>query len=81
MWYEEYKWSQNPFNAKYNTNLVGFDKQKETLKSYMQSGDMCLLTGEAGSGKTSLLKWLQKNVKGHRMLYLSAEGIDEPFDL
>jgi len=81
MWYKSYKWTQNPFNAKFNTHLVGYDNQKELLKSYVQSGDMCMLTGEAGTGKTSLLKWLQKNVRGHKMIYLSAEGIDEFFNL
>lgn len=81
MWYRHYNWNKNPFNAKFNTKLVGFAKQKQLLADYASSGDLCLLTGEAGTGKTSLLKWLQKNVKGHRIKYLSAEGIDGYFNL
>lgn len=81
MWYKQYNWSENPFNAKFNTQLVGFDRQKQLLADYISSGDLCLVTGESGTGKTSLLKWLQKNVKGHRIRYLSAEGLDEFFNL
>ncbi len=81
MWYNRYSWSRNPFSAKYSTQLVGFEKQKQLLSDYISSGDLCILTGEAGTGKTSLLKWLQNNLKGHRILYLSAEGIEESFDL
>lgn len=81
MWYKQYNWPENPFNAKFNTHLIGFDKEKQLLADYIISGDICLLTGEAGTGKTSLLKWLQSNVKGHKIKYLSAEGLDEFFDL
>ncbi|MFH0752599.1 MAG: AAA family ATPase [archaeon] len=81
MWYRSYNWSKNPFNAKFNTLLVGFDKQKQLLADYISSGDLCILTGEAGTGKTSLLKWLQKTVKSHNIKYLSAEGLDEYFNL
>ncbi len=81
MWYKKYSWSKNPFNAKFNTQLVGFENQKQLLANYISSGDMCILTGEAGTGKTSLLKWLQKTTRGHRIKYISAEGLDEHFNL
>ncbi len=81
MWYRSYNWSKNPFNAKFNTKLIGYESQKLLLTDYISSGDICVLTGEAGTGKTSLLKWIQKTAKGHRIKYLSAEGLDEHFNL
>lgn len=81
MWYKHYNWNSNPFSVKHNTNLVGFEKQKQKAIDYLVSGDIFVITGEAGAGKTSLLKWLQKNLKSHRVLYLSAENTNEFFSL
>lgn len=80
-WFNDYGWNFNPFDVRSNTNLIGLKKQESILLDFASSGDVCFVTGESGSGKTSLLKWLQKSLEGHKVVYLSAENLDEFFNL
>lgn len=72
---------RNPFSTKPNTKLIGLGDKKETLKKYIEGGNICFLNGPAGTGKSSTLKWLQSNLKRHKILYLDGKGLDEYFDL
>ena len=63
MWYKQYGWKNNPFSIKPTIDLVDFESEKEKLYNYVSGGNVCLLVGEAGTGKTSLLKWLEYNLK------------------
>lgn len=82
MWYVKYGWKDNPFSVKYSTDLVGFDKEKSALINYVSSGDMCAIVGEPGAGKTSLLKWLQRQLNiWHKGVYLNGEYVNENFNL
>jgi hypothetical protein len=82
MWYKKYGWSNNPFSVKWSTELVGFEKERELLLNYVSAGDMCIVVGEPGMGKTSLLKWLKRQMgflqKG---IYLNAESMSDEFNL
>ncbi|MBU2637777.1 MAG: hypothetical protein KJ955_02290 [Nanoarchaeota archaeon] len=82
MWYKKYGWKNNPFSVKWSTELVGFEKERELLFNYVSAGDMCIVVGEPGAGKTSLLRWLKRQMgllqKG---IYLNAESMSEEFNL
>ncbi|RME54793.1 hypothetical protein D6777_02635 [Candidatus Woesearchaeota archaeon] len=81
MWYEKYGWNENPFLIKYNTNLVGLENEKQKLKDFVVSGNICFVVGDSGVGKTSLLKWLQRNLKSFKINYINAEALPEFFSL
>ena len=81
MWYKQYGWKENPFSIKTNTGLIGLEAKKVELLNYIKSGDICFLNGPTGVGKTSLLKWLEKNLKHHKIIYIDAAGIQENFSL
>lgn len=82
MWYKKYGWSENPFSVKPSAEgLVGLDGHREKILDFVHSGTICFLTGPAGVGKSSILKWVQENVKGHVPIYIDAENIGVTFDL
>lgn len=83
MWYKKYGWHENPFSVKPTSEkLVDLDKKREKLLKFVHSGTICFLTGPAGVGKSSALKWIQHNIKGHTPIYLDAEQLGEDlFDL
>lgn len=80
-WYKSYKWKKNPFLIKPDFHVVGLEKEKHNLVSYVESGVVCFLTGDHGLGKTSLLRWLEKNIKKHVPVYIDCETISGFFDL
>ena len=81
MWFKEYGWKRNPFSIKINTNLFGLEDKKRDLMNYIQSGDICWLTGPTGVGKSSVLKWVEKNLKNHKIFYIDATAISSLFSI
>jgi len=82
MWYEKYGWNENPFSVKPSAEkIIGLDEHRDKLLDYVHSGTICLLTGPAGIGKSSMLKWVEQNIKNHKMVYLDAEQAGSLFDL
>ena len=81
MWYQEYGWKNNPFIIKPSSDIIDFESEKEKLINYISSGDTCFLVGQPGSGKTSLLKWLENNLKKHFTFYINMENIDKNFSI
>ncbi len=81
MWYQEYNWKTNPFTIKPSPDIIDFEPEKQKLMDYIGSGDICFLIGKPGSGKTSLLKWLEQNMKKHFAVYLNMETLDEEFSI
>ena len=71
-WLDTRGWSQNPFTFNINPSLfVGYRKQVETLTAMLEEGHkLCLIVGPTGSGKTSILKWVMKEVPKYDYLYL-----------
>ena len=80
-WYQFFGWGGNPFVPKANPEVVGVHLTKRSILDYIDNGNICFLNGPAGSGKTSLLKWAEKNVKSHIPVYLSAEELTENANL
>lgn len=59
-WYERYGWGSNPFEQKPMPDAIsGFDDIRSRLLEFIKSGECCMLFGEAGMGKTTLLKWIE----------------------
>lgn len=81
MWFKSYGWKTNPFFIKPNPDIINFESEKERLINYASSGDICFLIGEPGIGKTSLLKWLESNIKKHFIIYLNVENIEPNFSI
>jgi len=81
MWFKEYGWKQNPFSIKSNTKLFGLEEKKKEVINYIQSGDICWLTGITGVGKSSLLKWIEENLKNNKIYYLDAASVQPSFSI
>jgi type II secretory pathway predicted ATPase ExeA len=61
VWYQRYGWENNPFELKPKPDYIsGFEDIRSEILEFIKSGSCCLLIGEAGMGKTTILKWLEK---------------------
>jgi len=81
MWYKSFGWNENPFSIKTSTELVGLENKKKELLNYILSGDICFLNGPTGIGKTSLLRWIEKSLRSHKVIYIDAAGVGKGFSL
>jgi len=77
IWFQRYGWESNPFELKPIPDLIsGFEEIREELLEYIKSGSCCLLLGQTGMGKTTLLKWLEKYVLTEGIpLYINTSGM------
>ncbi|MAF35680.1 hypothetical protein CL622_01005 [archaeon] len=80
-WFQFYGWKDNPFLPKSNPRVIGLHFTKKRLLEYVKNGDICFLSGPAGSGKSSLMRWATENLSGYNTVYLSAEETDDDVPL
>lgn len=82
-WYNKLGFSKYPLDPRSNPNLIGVDDIESKLVSYIQQGNMCLLCGLTGSGKTSMLQKIMRNsaLRGFEFFYVSADGIKKDKDI
>ncbi|MFH0928933.1 MAG: AAA family ATPase [Candidatus Aenigmatarchaeota archaeon] len=61
--FSKWGWTENPFVLRIDPNLfVGYDNQvKAALKHIENKHKIALITGRTGAGKTTFLKWVEKN--------------------
>jgi DNA-binding MarR family transcriptional regulator len=80
MWYKAYGWKENPFSIRPVPVLVGLDQVQEKVLDQVLSGSLALVLGETGVGKTSLLLWLGKELRMHRMnpIYVNLHSVSPP---
>lgn len=71
-WFEKFNWKKDPFILDINPELfVGYSEQCSTLISHIKKGQkLCLIIGPTGSGKTTLMKWINNELKND-------ENVDE----
>ncbi len=81
MWYKRYGWPKNPFEVKCSKEVIGLEKEKQKLLDYVNSGDACIILGDSGVGKTSLMKWLEKSLLRYKMNYINSEEMNEYYSL
>ena len=67
IWYEKYGWKDDPFSIRPNTEIVGLEKEKKNLQELIRTGSLSLITAPTGAGKTSLLLWLEKELRNDRI--------------
>ena len=82
-WHEQLGFEDYPLDPRSNPNLVGVEDIEQRLKDYILQGNMCLLAGFTGSGKTSMLKRLSMDpdLAHLKFIYISADGVKKDFDV
>ncbi|MFW5745961.1 MAG: AAA family ATPase [Nanoarchaeota archaeon] len=83
MWHEQLGFDTYPLDPRSNPELVGVQEVESRLKNYILQGNMCLLSGPTGSGKTSMLKRLSMDadLADFKFIYISADGVKHHFDV
>jgi len=80
-WFSQLKFKSNPLDVRPNHKLVGLERQEQKLRNHILKEEICFLNGLTGSGKTSMLFKLQKEMKGHKFIYLDAHDLPSSFNL
>jgi len=70
---KSFKWNSNPFTFQITPSIfVGYAKELNEIATGIQSGSkFSLLLGPTGSGKTTMLKFLEQRFSGTRIIYIS----------
>jgi DNA-binding MarR family transcriptional regulator len=82
-WYKQLGFSKYPLDPRSNPQLVGVDDIERQILDYITQGNMCLLSGFTGSGKTSMLLRLMKHpqLAQYQFIFISADGIKRDYDI
>lgn len=82
-WFQKLNFKQYPLDSRSNPDLVGVEDIEEKLLSYISQGNMCLLCGLTGTGKTSMIQRIMQRpeLKGFETLYISADGVKKNKDI
>lgn len=82
-WYQKLGYSKYPLDPRSNPNLVAVEDIEKKIVTYILQGNMCLLCGLTGSGKTSMLQKIMSSsqLKDFDFLYISADGIKKDRDI
>ena len=82
-WYGKLGFKNYPLDVRSNPELIGVDGIEKRLLSYIEQGQLCLLCGKTGTGKTSMLQklMLSPDLKGYEFIYISADGIEKDKDI
>ncbi|MBT4823917.1 AAA family ATPase [Candidatus Woesearchaeota archaeon] len=80
-WYTELKFAKNPLDIRPNPNLIGLKDQEKTIVNHILKDDICFVNGLTGSGKSSMLKRIQRILKSHEFIYLDAHDLPPKFNL
>ncbi len=80
-WYAQLGFVTNPLDARPNPLLIGLESEEEQLKNHIFKEEICFLNGLTGSGKTSLLTKIQKEMTDHTFVYLDADALPKTFNL
>ncbi|MBD3156138.1 MAG: AAA family ATPase [Candidatus Aenigmarchaeota archaeon] len=72
-YYTKFGWEQNPFTLKISPSLmVGYSSQTDELLSHVfNSHKMAIVIGHTGSGKTTLMNWLNDYINNNKDSFTS----------
>jgi replication-associated recombination protein RarA/biotin operon repressor len=74
MWWKKYGFSKNPLDIRPNEDLVGVDDIIKKVKDSIINGEIFLLYGPIGSGKTSLAFRIKKDLSDdYNVIYINGE--------
>ncbi len=84
-WHEELGLGDNPFNLnplETDFSFIGRDKEAKEILYRIISGNMLLVEGKAGTGKTALLKYAIDNFKGKgKVIYVNASKLNKRLNI
>ena len=80
-WYTQLEFSENPLDARPNSELIGLEEQEQQIKNFILKEELCFLNGLTGAGKTSLLKRIQEVFPDYSFIYLDADALPPSFNL
>ena len=84
IWYKELGYAYNPFIIKpgfFDDEVIGYDKEIETLITWLKSDSMCFLEAEYGLGKSTILKFIINEFKDEfRLAHISRNRSDRAFN-
>ena len=76
-WYEELDYDENPFNIESRT--YGFDNLISEIDYAINAGNIVLVEGSEGTGKTKLLREVIRKYGGFRKVaYVDCKKLDDP---
>jgi energy-coupling factor transporter ATP-binding protein EcfA2 len=80
-WFSDLGFQKYPLDPRSNPDLIGVSDAEERLANYIAQGNMCLLCGFTGSGKTSMLKRIQQlpELQKYRFVFISADGVKKNY--
>lgn len=74
MWWKKYGFSKNPLDIRPNEDLVGVDDIIKKVKDSIINGEIFLLYGPIGSGKTSLAFKIKRDLSDrYNVIYINGE--------
>jgi len=76
-WFEVLGFQENPCSILPNGFVTGLLQQERELLTYLKGGHACLLHGEVGTGKTSLLQRTENTLRedGFEVIYIDAKTL------
>lgn len=79
MWWKKFGFSSNPLDIRPNDNLIGTEEIEKKLVSSIENGEIVLLYGPLGCGKTSLAYKVMKNYRDkYNFIYVNCEENSNP---
>lgn len=83
MWFKKLGFNNNPLDVRSNPELVGVSDIEENLSQYIKQGQICMLSGFTGSGKTSMLDRLRlrEDLSEYKFIFLSGDRLKPEHDL
>ena len=80
-WFGDLGFTKYPLDPRSNPELVGVSEAENRLSNFIAQGNMCLLCGFTGSGKTSMLQRIQNHddLKEFRFVFISADGVKKGY--
>jgi len=76
-WFEVLGFQENPCSILPDGFVTGLSSQERELLTYLKGGHACLLHGEVGTGKTSLLQRIETALRddGFEVIYIDAKTL------
>ncbi|MGE0793369.1 MAG: hypothetical protein AB7V77_04305 [Candidatus Woesearchaeota archaeon] len=80
IWYEKLGFKENPFSIKpafFDDEIIGYDKEVDTLSKKLKKKNMFFLEAEYGKGKSTIIAYLINEFKGkNKIIYISRNRSD-----
>lgn len=84
-WYTDYGYNKNPFvydALRASDDLINYEKERDNLLYWVESGNMALIQGPAASGKTRLAKEIVRTFGGKgKVVYVDGEKKSKHLDI